>query len=160
MIPLRVTIIEGEGVRKLARIRGRFANYRPVFEGPVLDLLRDFFRQQFRTRGRHGGTPWARLKRSTLAIKRRLGFGNKPAMVRTGRLYRAYTQAGRVRGRQVIIRAKKGMVFRITLDHGRLHQEGTENMVARTVLPDTMPEQFMVQLRNIISGYLVEGQFR
>jgi hypothetical protein len=161
---IRVDIATGEGERKLARIRGRFANYKPVFDGPVNDLLRAFFKEQFRSRGAHGGTPWAPLSLRTLEIKRRLRDQNPGYKIaplrRSDRMYQALLSRGSVAGKQMIV-TPKGMTFRMTEDYHRWMQEGTPGgrVPARPILPDKMPESFMRKLRNIVTGYVVRGEF-
>lgn len=155
MIPLFVELDAGEGQRRLARMRGRFANFRPVMAagGPLQRAITDFARAQFRTRGRAGGHPWARLRPRTVAIKQALGVYGKGPLRRFDALYQAYTVPGAAH--QVVVADPKAFVWRVTLGYARRHQEGTERMVARQVFPDELPESFQRRLRNIITGYLI-----
>jgi len=47
--------------------------------------------RNFYTKGRWFGVDWPKLRESTIRVKRRLGYGDKPPMVRTGRLYKSFT---------------------------------------------------------------------
>lgn len=145
--------------KKLTRLQGKFANFKPVMEGPVRELVRKALIQQFRTRGGYGGKKWAPLKQSTIERKRDLGVLSLGPLKRTRRLYLAATS--RDHPDQEVRVGKDGFFFRINLPYGILHQVGSPGgrMPAREVVPDPMPEEFMQELRKSIRGYLVAVEF-
>lgn len=156
MIPIRVILDDTRGEQRIARLRGRFARLSEVLEGPVRDLMTDFFEAQFETEGEAGGEPWADLKPATLAIKSRLGFADKGILERTGRLRGGLASGELLRYR---ITGRSKISFRVSDRVAATHQQGLAKMVPRPLLPDEMPKEFMDQLRNIVRGFLIEGSF-
>lgn len=155
LAPILTTIATGEGERKIARIKGRFANFGPVMQGPVRKLFLVAMRKQFSSRGQYGGTPWPRLTKQTLDRKRRWGLRLSPLRA-TDRLYKSLTVRGGPEQQTIITR--NSFKFRTLVPYAPVHQTGDDHTPQRVIIPDPMPAEFMVQLRNIVTGYLVEGQ--
>lgn len=158
LTPIRVEIDQTLGEQRIGRIAGRFARMEDVLQGDaVRALIGDAMRQQFATRGRWGGTPWARLKSSTVRRKRLEGTYGKGALRRTDRLYRAATEPGDAPHSRLRL-FKNKVRFDITLRYAAAHQRGTKRMPARQIIPEQMPPEFIGKLRNIVRGYLIEGR--
>lgn len=73
---------------QLNRVTNLFAKFVPSLEGTekeVEETLGSANKLQFESLGRRGNTPWDQLKPATLKEKERLGFGDKQALVRSGK---------------------------------------------------------------------------
>jgi hypothetical protein len=169
-IPLRITIDDTRAQNRFARLKNRFANFRPVMEGPVRQLVRRAIIEQFRTRGRWGNTPWPKLADSTIQKKRAAGVLRKGPLKFTSKLYQSLTVIGHPLRREKITKGhyqlrtmrrarsrKTGKLFPV----GAAHQTGTSDghVPARPIIPDPMPPSFMRELRSILRGHLLDVQF-
>jgi hypothetical protein len=155
-MPARVRIASGEGEQRIARIRGRFASLQPVMEGPLRELFRQFAIQQWKTRGSYGGSPWAPLKASTIAKKKKEGTYRWGTLKSSKRLYESLAHRDH---EDFYMRAtNRGVTFGTRVPYAFRHQEGTPHMVAREIIPEEMPEDFMRKLRNIVTGYIVDAE--
>jgi hypothetical protein len=163
--PLRVTIDDTRGQQRIARLKGRFANFRPAMEGPVRELVRRAVIAQFRTEGEWGGRKWPELSEYTLRRKERAGVAHKGILKFSGKLYDSLTVVGHPSRRETI--TKRGYSLRTLVrskdgfPYGASHQTGASNgrPPERQVIPDPMPPSFMRELRNIVRGHLIEVQF-
>lgn len=154
-IPLRVILQAEEATKQARDVLGRFQNFEPVMRGPVRRLVRSAIVQQFRTRGRFGGTPWAPLAESTIKRKRRFGQRMEP-MRRTDKLYRSL-----VYRENAVETIKPGLYELKTLvRYAKYHQSTAprpSGLPRRPVIPDQLPPSMIEDLRNILKGYLVTG---
>lgn len=157
-VPIRV-LLQADGPEQQARdLLGRFANFEPVMRGPVRRLIRKAIVAQFRTRGRFGGTPWDRLAKSTRDYKRKHGEWRQEPMRRTDKLYESLVHNTE---NTVESFTKNGYILRTLVSYAKYHQSPeprTSNLPRRAIIPDTMPDEFMVQLRNLLKNYLVAGE--
>lgn len=87
---------------------------------PAFDAFGEYMLGRIDMRFRRGGVPrWAPLAPSTIADKMRQGYGDKPTLVRTGRLRRSFRARTTKRTLQIINRRSRGGVSLY-----RVHQEG------------------------------------
>lgn len=164
-VPLRVELHDSRAERKFARLNHLFANFRPVMAGPVRTLVRKAVIEQFRTRGRWGGSEWQELAESTIARKRAAGVLRKGPLKFTSKLYASLTVIGHPLRRERI--TKQGYTLRSMrrsrkgFPIGAAHQTGTSDghVPQREIFPQPMPASFIRELRSVVRGYLVEGAF-
>jgi hypothetical protein len=151
-------LVQAEGALKRTRdLQGRFANPEKVIVGPVRELFHRAMKQQYSTRGRWGGKRWANLKPSTVRRKMYEGTYGKGVLRRTDRLFNALT--GRDKQDFEVVVNGKHVSFVVKVPYAFRHQQGQPGrMAARELIPDPMPESFMVALRNRVKGYLVTGE--
>lgn len=158
LVPVNVEIDNTQGEQRIARIRGRFAKPQEALQGDAFRaLVADAMRKQFASRGRWGGNQWARLKPATVRRKMMMGVYRKGTLRRTDRLYRAATHPGESGDSQIRL-FKNKIRFDLRVEYASAHQGGTKRMVAREIIPDSMPEEFIGKLRNIVRGYLIGGR--
>lgn len=151
----RVEIDTSAGRQRLARIRGRFENVWIASELSIRELVREFLELQFETEGRYGQEPWAPLSRWTLAKKN----GRGSILIDKGNMYRRLTTPGS----RSIDMGVRGKTIRATIRDriASIHQTGADysngrKLVARPLVPEDMPPAFIRDLRNIITGYVLE----
>jgi len=81
--------VQVEGVeelqKKLNSLKGKMKRHHRVLQRAGIFLKSDI-RENFESMGSHWGVNWAPLSETTKKIKKALGYGNKPPMVRTGAL--------------------------------------------------------------------------
>lgn len=156
--PIRVEIDRTLGEQKIGRIAGRFARMEDVLRGGAIrSLIGEAMERQFASKGRWGGTPWPRLKSSTVRRKMLDGTYGKGALRRTDKLYLAATNPGHAPYSRLRL-FKSKVRFDITLRYAAAHQRGTSRMEQRQIIPEQMPPEFIDKLRNIVRGYLIEGR--
>jgi phage gpG-like protein len=137
---------------------GRFDSYRVPLQGAIARLLRRVLRQNFEERGSFATPrPWAPLARSTIRDRIRQGYGGKPMMRRTDRLYRSLT----------LQRASADGVFEVTddsitlgsrVEYAQYHQRGNAILPRRQLIPDPMPTWVGDECRRILREWLLEGK--
>lgn len=107
------------------------------------DLLIEKFDDNFKTEGRTLQDPWKELAQSTLIQKRRLGYGGKGILERTGNLRRGFE--------------KDVQKFKVTvlnpIDYFKYHQLGTVNLPQRVMIKST--SQINQDIVNIFQRALV-----
>lgn len=152
---IEVNQIEAEEVeRRIARIAGRFARFGPGVADRIERLIHDAMQKQYQTRGRWGGARWANLRPETVRRKKLAGTYHKGVLRHSDRLYDALVRGSRPDFEMEVTDDTARAV--VNVEYAALHQTGTKHMVARPPIPDPMPESFMDDLRNIVSGYFVE----
>lgn len=159
MIPLRVVLQMEEAQKRARDLAGRFSNFRPVMEGPVRKLVTEMIGRQFSTRGRFGGTPWAPLAKSTIERKRQHPEWIQAPMRRTDRMLQSLTNPNSADFEEII--TPQGYTRRSLVRYAKYHQS-TEprsgRLPRRPVIPDTIPQPYIVKLRNMLKGYLITGE--
>lgn len=158
-VPIRVELQLEEAIKKARDIQGRFSHYKPVMEGPVRKLIREIEVKQFATRGRFGGEKWPALRRSTREFKRKHAGWRQVPMRRTDDLFRSLTDPTSDLREEII--TETGYTLRTRVPYAKYHQSlepRKSNLPRRAVIPDTIPEPYIVKLRNLVKGYLITGE--
>ncbi len=156
---LGVVLDASEAQVKFAILAGRFEDYRPVLKGSVLKTLRRAEDLHFSTEGDIFGDPWPPLAPSTLEAKERLGFGNRPILVRTGALRSSLTSS---RGESIVRATRFALLFGTSIDYAVFHQQpdgpGAGIIPERQVIPDPLPAEVLDELRDNLRNWLIEGR--
>lgn len=158
-VEIRVNL-EGVGPL-LARLEGtsrRARDLRPAFQ--VIDRsVGNFFRKQFESGGRYGGSAWRPLAPSTL--RRRLSKvsnpgGNRGGVNRplwnTGGLKAALQEVG---GNSVRVIEPKFYQRGTTLQRALYHQMGTRTIPQRPIIPDPLPRFLVADWENTLEKHLL-----
>lgn len=166
--PFRVDISTGEGEKRLAFLRNRFANPKRVLEGSVRQLIRRAIIQQRNTRGAYGGSVWPPLSDYTIRRKEREGVIGKGPLRFTDTLYNSLLKVGdehrfeeitqrgyTLRSMAVVDRGDQWDGF----PYGRSHQFGLGNVPQRQIIPDPLPASFIRDLRRVVRGFLIGVEF-
>lgn len=120
---------------RLATIRSKL--FLPAFTEEIKDLLVGRTQRRFDREVDPNEKPWDKLAPSTIATKRRLGYGDKKILVRTGNL-RGSIKA--IRGGLGTIFTNTGAGFRIGIDdpeivkYARVHNRGGGKIPMRKFL--------------------------
>jgi hypothetical protein len=118
--------------RHLLNMGDRVRDMRPFFH-ELVDFLEAHEKKQFQTEGRHASGGWAELAASTIAAKRREGFGSKGIMRRTDALFDALTKTS-ARGAVRDI-TPDSLHFSVDLDWpAGVHQHGSGNLPRRRLV--------------------------
>lgn len=158
MIQLEAELDASEAEIRFGIVAGRFDDFRPVLAGAVLSTLRTMERTQFDSRGSLGTPVWPMtLAASTIREKHRLGFGNKPMMRRTDRLYLSLTKR---HADAVVEPTEDSLTFGTRVPYARFHQTGGPRLPQRQVIPDPVPEATLAEIRESLRDYLLEGRIR
>lgn len=136
---------------------GRFSDFSVPLGGAVLRLLRRVAKQNYDSAGGFATPGWAPLAPSTLREKQRLGYGRKPIMRRTDRLYRALA-LGRATADSIVEVTKTSLRYGTSLAYAAFHQLGGLRLPRRQVLPDPMPASVGDELRQILRDWIVLGK--
>lgn len=110
-------------------------------------------RRQFSTRGKHMGTPWKPLKRSTLKEKRNLGFSRIP-LVRKGDLRQSFVG----RPMNIELYGKQRATFGSSLNTAVWQQRGTYRGGRRAIPPRPILQvtpEMRVQIKGTLQKYIV-----
>jgi hypothetical protein len=142
-----------QATQRIARIQGRFARFGPGVADRVEALIHNAMRQQYATRGRWGGARWANLKPATVVRKRLAGTYHKGVLRDSDRMFDALVHG--VRPDFDMDVTNEGATAVVNVPHAVRHQTGTKHMVARPPIPEPMPDSFLTDLKNIVSGYLI-----
>lgn len=149
--------IDDTGVQRYVRdVRGRFAKMAAVMEERLKPMFREAIIKQFETEGAWGGDPWLALSDETIERKTRKGTLERGIMRDSMRLFEAFSEPDSPDFDVEI----KGNTFSyvIRVPYAWRHQEGQERLPMRQIIPDPMPESFIAQMRNVISGYILEAE--
>lgn len=142
--------------RRLKRMQGRFARWDEVL-GELENKFITFAKKQFATEGQAGGEKWEPLAPRTVAMKSKKGTLPNGVLRDTMEMYRMLTDKNTPL-RQWRVTAK-GAQVEFMLPRFKFHQVGTKRMPARPVYPDPLPDSFIRDLKNTITGFVVEGFF-
>lgn len=105
-------------------LKKRVRNLQPPLTGWGNYLLQDTRVQQFSREKDPTGKPWSRLAPATVREKRRLGYGSKKILERTGDFQRTlFFEA-----------SKKTFVWGLRSQIASYHQYGTRKMPARVII--------------------------
>jgi phage gpG-like protein len=163
---LAVVLDASEAQVKFAILAGRFEDYRPVLRGRIRRTLNEMENLQFSTEGSAFGNPWPPLAPSTIAAKERLGFGNRPMLVRRGIL------RGSLAGRNsdsIYKVSRFDLLFGTETEYAKYHQHLPENAsLDKGILPERqpipvnkqglLPQEVMDEINDNIRDYLIEGR--
>lgn len=151
---------------RFALLAGRFDDFTPVLTGSVLTTLRSMAQEQFDSKGALGTPVWPlTLSPRTIREKHRLGFGHKPMMRRTDRLYFSLTK----RHPDAVVEATEDtLTFGTRVPYAAPHQSGSSRyqgdtlvvLPQRQVIPDPIPTRFVDQIRAHLTAWLLEGRIR
>ena len=133
---LDVKIFGTKKARKLlADIEKRAKSLRPFLQGPMTNRIHEMFEKIFDTEGAYIGHTWPQLKASTLRQKRLEERGDMGILRRHNTLWSSLTKRG-----------GGGLGTRVVTDHSLeigttvpwalSHQEGTDTMEPRVIVPD------------------------
>lgn len=136
---------------------GRFSNFSVPLGGAILRLFRRVVKQNFDSAGKLASPRWAPLSPRTLLEKARRGFGGKPIMRRTDRLYRSLTLGVRTSDSVVEV-TPTSLRFGTSVEYAGFHQRGGRHLPRRQLLPDPMPATVGEECRQILRDWLVEGR--
>lgn len=156
--PFVSVVVEADAAkRRIARLRGRFANWKPVLLGPVRVILQEIIRMQFQTSGQFAGTPWQELSESRRRQKSRAGTLRRGILRHSMQMYESFVRYPHPD--QIVQATPTGLRLLSTLDRSRAHQLGLGHMPQRIMVPpaDRIPTPYITRLRNAISGYAVEA---
>lgn len=137
-------------VKDLRGMAERSKDMRPAFKAIALYLMGSYARN-FKAEGR---PKWPALAASTIADRRRKGFGSGPILVRTGALRDSLTKPG-APGQHLKI-TPKTIQFGSNVKYYIFHQYGTQNMPARPMA--LLQRQDKAQVSRIINTYVREGK--
>lgn len=166
--PFRVDVYTGEGEKRLAFLRGRFANPKPVLAGSVRQLIRRMLLQQRNTRGSYGGVTWPPLSDYTIKRKTRAGVAGKGPLRFNDTLYNSLLKVADANRFEEITEHGYTLRSMAVVDrgdqwdgyaYGLTHQLGLGNVPQRQIVPDPLPQSFIRDLRRVIRGYLVGVEF-
>lgn len=118
--PAAVARLE-EGLRRLENAKP--ADILDVFDRSAANIEQ----RQFSTLGTFGGTPWAPLNRRYAAWKA-VHYPGRPILRREGNLYQAATHP-------TVTPTPQGVTIRVSDPKVGYHQDGTQHMPARQVVP-------------------------
>lgn len=118
----------------------------------VVPLFVSWMGQQFGTEGGWGGDPWAPLADSTIAEKAAHGGGTS-ILIDTGAMRRAASQPSR-------IATPSSLTLTITDPKIGYHQDGTDKMPARPVIPAVLPASAEAELALAAESYIAEMAVR
>ena len=158
---LQIFVDDRSAQQRLARLNGRFAKSKhgldPATIGELERKFIAFAKRQFETQVAAGGQKWDKLAPRTLAMKAARGTLSKGILKDTEEMFRMLTASKHEDRRWE--RSPNGAKVFFTMQRFRHHQEGTKRMPARPVYPDPLPPSFIQELKNTITGYLLEGEF-
>ena len=161
MIEIGVDLEITPALVKFERIAGRFTNFVPVMGGRVDVLARRLIRRMFDTQGRASGRgQWAPLTENY--IKRRV-FPGKPLLRQSDELYQALTERGNANQELTLTRNRYSLTVGGNVRARFVgHQLGLpeQNLPARQMIPDPLPETFIRQVRQAVKAYIVRGETR
>ena len=161
MIEVRTDLEITTALIKFERLAGRFTNFVPVMGGRVDVLARRLIRRMFDTEGRASGRgQWQAL--SPNYAKRR-AFPNKPLLRQEDELYRALTERGNENQELTLTRNTYSLTVGGSVRAKFIgHQLGLpeQNLPARQMIPDPLPETFIRQVRAAVKAYIVRGETR
>lgn len=122
-------------LQNLTRIRKKFqgigdalTEITPSLEASVQRVLQDAFE---RVLDAEGVPRWRKLSPYTVLEKRRLGYGSKPILERTGRLRRSYIGNS---ADSAWSRTATSIIFENRLHYAAYHERGGERLPSRPVL--------------------------
>src|ERR1043165_2941998 len=136
---------------------GRFSHYRVPLKGAMLRLLRRAWKESYDNTGSFATPRWAPLSPRTIREKIRLGFGRKPIMRRTDRLYRSLTLQAKTRDGIVRV-SETTLEVGTAVPYAAFHQRGGRILPRRQVLPDPAPKTLAEGARKILRDWIVEGR--
>lgn len=114
----------------------------------VVPLFIQWMGQQFDTEGDWGGEPWAPLAESTIAEKAAHGGGTS-ILIDTGAMRRAAGQPQRVA-------TPSSLTLTIVDPKIGYHQDGTDRMPARPVIPAELPVTAEAELEAAAEAYIAD----
>lgn len=151
-------LIDDTGVQRYVRdVRGRFAKMGEVMSKRLRPVFRLAIVKQFATEGAWGGDPWEKLSDSRIAEKEVSGTVDRGILRDTDRLFDAFAEPGSP-DFDVVFAGRGQFTYVIGVPYAFRHQEGTGRLPIRQVVPDPMPDSFIAELRNIVSGYIVGAE--
>lgn len=142
----------------------------PVFRGPIDASVTNFFRAQFDTEGKTGGTPWARLSPVTIAMKEGNGRGRAGADTvgrDTNRLWASLTKSGAPMGIRVITPKEYRRGTRVHYARwfhegytqrsifGRAFRQGSLKVPPRPLVPESFPAPIVRAWEGMIARHVV-----
>lgn len=139
--------------RRVERMRERAGDLVPAWE-VVADWLAEQQRTQFGTDGARWGQPWAPLKETTLAGKRRRGQP-PDILVAVSELRRSLT----IRPLDIERLQPSTMVLGTRVPHAQFHQRGTSRMPARILL-DAVPVAREGAISSAVTSWIFRGSPR
>jgi hypothetical protein len=149
--PLNLIRIDVSGLdvteRALVRLMAGLADLR-MFWPRLVPMFIEWMREQFDTEGQWGGDAWEPLSPKYAAWKTE-HYPGKGILVATGDLRRAASTPRR-------IAAPQQFVLEIDDPKVAYHQEGTDVMPARPLLPDSLVNQVSVQVTQAAEEYVDE----
>jgi hypothetical protein len=159
---IQVFVDDRDAQRRLARIQGRFAERKGGLSRGIIDELEAkfvrFASQQFATDGAHGGQTWAPLSARTLADKARRGTVSRGILRDSMEMYRMLTD--RKSDKRIWENTPGGARVRFLVPYFRFHQDSQRDaMPSRPVYPDPLPPSLVNEIKNTITGYILEGSF-
>lgn len=159
---IQTFIDDRDAQRRFARLQGKFAKQKGGFDYRTINELEKKFRrfaeQQFATEGAHGENKWAPLAERTIAMKAKKGTLSNGILRDSMEMYHMLTDAKSAEREWKRIPNGAQVAFR--LGHFKFHQNlNSERMPPRQVYPDPLPQSFITELKNTISGFLLEGSF-
>lgn len=144
---IRVDVDAGDLQRRLQGFAVEMMDLRPLWP-KVATLGRRWFAEQFASQGGFGGTPWAPLTAAYAAYK-----GGGSILVLSGRLKRAATSARAVMGASTL-------ELHVDNPIAKFHEYGTRKMVARPIVPKTIPGGAMSDLERLADNHVNEALTR
>jgi len=149
--------IDDTGTQRYVRdVRGRFAKMAAVMEERLKPMFREAIVKQFESEGAWGGDPWTALSDETIKRKTLSGTLDEGILRDSMRLFEAFAEPDSPDFDVEI----KGNTFSyvIRVPYAWRHQDGSDRLPVREIVPDPMPESFIEQMRNVVSGYILEAE--
>lgn len=117
-----------------------------LFWPMVVPIFIGWMREQFDSEGEWGGDHWAELT-PAYAIRKAQRWPGRSILIAAGDLRDAASRPSRVA-------TPTSLTLTIEDDKAGYHQEGTEKMVARPIIPDTLPPSADAQLDEAATLYV------
>lgn len=133
--------------RKLAQLATAILDLRP-FWPRVVPLFIGWMREQFTSEGEWGGDPWEPLT-ETYAARKEREFPGKGILVATSDLRKAASTPARTA-------FPNALILTIVDPKVEYHQEGTDDMPARPLVPEFLPAAAVVELDEAAQLYVDE----
>lgn len=158
MIGLRVnveyepTLTKAEQI--VLKLPNKLANLRPFMINNVAPAVNRMLLRHWESNGAAFGRRWAPWKPATRAKRIAKGNEGKGLLRDTDHLFKTLFRSRPTDSRLRKIKDGLRLSLNLGVRYAIFHQEGTEFMAERQVIPDPLPRVFMKEVRVLFSEYL------
>ncbi len=160
-VDLTYTPRVGAAERAILQLPNKVRNLRVVLRQALAPAFVKMEKKHFDSKGAAFGHPWAPWAPATRRKRIRKGTASKGILVDSEKLLDSLTKNFDPELTQIAATEKSvHMTFVSRVPYAIFHQLGApaNNMPARQVIPDPLPESFRRQVRAVLRGYLIDDR--